>query len=511
MSFEDQLRDEFGRVDGQVTLARGSANAVKARARQRTRRARAASGAGVVAVVAVFGALAVQTGDSAPEKIETIDDSPAAEPTPDNTLVVETTVAPDSSDSNSSESNGDSISGDSNGDSISGESTSDGATEGDLEQGDNEAGLVTEADLTYLGAFRAPADVGDPGFGYGGRAAAFNPAGDPESSDDFDGSLFLSGFSRNELVAEISIPAPLLHDGSVADLPIAEVLQPLADVTGGRGSEFIGSEERGGLDDFRIGGLEVIDGPTGPRLHWTAWQYFNVGYNDVAGHGHSSLDLSDPDPQGPWYLGDFKTYATAGYLFSVPRSFADENLDGRSLLAGFQAGRPNASTSWGPPFFAFSPPPTAEPEARIDATELANYPLPDRQLAGYEEESLTPGADWLSTSDGRHAIVTAGNRRSLESTCSDDDGSNRDAFGPRLSFYDPADLASVARGLLDPSAVEPFRTWSPAEHLIPACGLQLSAISFDETNGHLYLVQVQADTDQREFEPVPVVHVFRLS
>jgi hypothetical protein len=320
----------------------------------------------------------------------------------------------------------------------------------------------------------------------------------------------LTGLARNESVAEISIPAPVPYRGSTSELPVAAVLQPLADVTGGRGTEFIASAARGGLDDFRIGGLEVVDGDDGPRLHWTAWQYFNVGYNDVAGHGHSSLDLSNPDPQGPWYLGDEPTYATAGYLLTVPERFAADHLGGRSLLAGFQAGPPTAETSAGAPFFAFSPPDSAAPETRLEVQELVNYPFPDRRLPGYQEAGLTPGAAWLERSDGAQALVTVGNELTLESECGQDDGADRSRFGPRVSFYDPADLAAAAEGQLEPWQVEPIRIWDPTEHLIPACGLQLTSVSFDRGAGRLYLVQVQADTSQREFEPMPVVHVFQL-
>ncbi len=504
MSFEDQLRGEFGQAGQELQLDDGSIGAVKRRARLRTRRVRVASGAALVSVGALFGALAVLPQNSAPEKVEAVSDAPDADAGPSeapagSTVPVETTMAVETAVPAETTTPAD----------TSQNNTLPNEQSGESAAGDE--GLLTEADLVYLGAFRAPADAGDPGFEFGGRASAFNPGGDPDGTDGFAGSLFLTGFARNELVGEISIPQPALHDGSVTDLPIAELLQAPADVTGGRGAEFIGSSERGGLDDFRIGGLEVVTTADGvSRLHWTAWQYFNVGYNDVAGHGHASLDLSQPDPQGPWYLGDFKTYATAGYLFSAPESFAEENLAGKRLIAGFQAGPPSAATSWGPPFFAFDPPDAASPESRIDATELVNYPYPDQRLPGFEEAGLTPGADWLVASDGRQAIVTVGNERTLETDCGQDPGTDRSRFGPRFSFYDPADFAQVAAGRLEPSQVRPIRRWDPSQHLIQACGLQLSSISFDESGGRLYVVQVLADTEQLEFEPVPVVHVFEI-
>ena len=68
-------------------------------------------------------------------------------------------------------------------------------------------------------------------------------------------------------MAEISIPEVSPHEGSRTDLVEAELLQPLSDITEGRGASLIGSQERGGQDQFNIGGLEVV----GDRLHWTAW------------------------------------------------------------------------------------------------------------------------------------------------------------------------------------------------------------------------------------------------
>ena len=130
-------------------------------------------------------------------------------------------------------------------------------------------GLVEAADFAYVGSFAAPEDSsGVEEFGFGGSAVAYNPAG--------EGSLFITGFARNEMVAEISIPQLRAHEGQSDGLFDAEVIQPFTDITGGRGSSLIGSSQVGGQDDFRIGGLEVIEGPDGARLHWTAWQLGNV-------------------------------------------------------------------------------------------------------------------------------------------------------------------------------------------------------------------------------------------
>ncbi len=380
------------------------------------------------------------------------------------------------------------------------------------------AGRLTPSDLSYVGAFMAPAGAPNRGFAYGGRAAAFNPLGDPDSDDGFDGSLFLSGHTTNEMVGELTIPTPAQHQGTTVGLPVADVLQQPADITDGRGAQYVGSSERGGLDDFRVGGLEVVlDGPGGPRLHWAIWQYYNNGYSDVAGHGHSTLNLSDPDPQGPWYLANFKSNETAGYLFSVPEPFADQYLSGRRLIAGWQDHESSANSSWGPPFFAFDPPATAPPESRIAADALTNYPYPDHFLTPETVTSLTPGAAWVAAPDGRAAIVTVGNRAGTvryglpePGDCSQYHGYHGDPYEPQVMFYDPADLAAVTSGELQPFQVRPYLTWNPAEHLVPTCDWLLSSISHDEQSNRIYVVQVGADTSQSVYEPLPVIHVFEV-
>ncbi len=377
---------------------------------------------------------------------------------------------------------------------------------------------LTEADFTYRGAFMAPADdSGGSSFAYGGRAAAFNPYGDPGNTDAFRGSLFVAGHPlQNPGIAEIDIPEPELHFGSTEGLPVAEFLQPFSDITNGRAMQYIGSSDVGGINEFRFGGLEVVDSSIGPRLHWSAWQYYHVAETDVPSHGHSSLDLSNPDPQGPWHLGDYDMAETSGYLFTAPVDFADQHFDGHRLLSGFQHNATGSRNSWGPPFFAYTAPDQAEPLTRLDAIELTNYPYPNHKLIGHEQTNLSPGADWITTSDGVDAIVVTGNE-SLEGSrygepepgdCNSGKGYLGAPYAPRVLFYDPADLARVAAGEIQPWDVEPYRTWNPMDYLIPTCDWLLSSLSYDEASRRMYIVQWKADLSQNIYAPVPVIHVF---
>ena len=474
MSFEGELRDQFAEADLAGQLDGGSLDAVKARAKQRTLRTRAVAAAAIVAAVVGVGIGLTALANMRVDDFETLDDA-------ENSVVED------------------------------GES-------GETERPDDvvvETSQVSDADFSYIGSFLVPTDgngeEGPSRFSFGGAAAAVDPQGDPDGTDEFSGSMFMTGFPTNAQVAEISIPAPVPHNGTADGLPVAQFLQPFSDVTDGRATTFVGSEEANGSGVYRIGGLEVLDGPGGRRLHWTTWQQFDNAAHDNPGHGHSSLDLSAPDPQGPWFVGDFEGYETAGYLFAVPEDFANESLGGRELISGFRDIMSTfPSTSQGSPFFAFTPPASAEPESRIEGPlELANYEAPDQELDGFRDTAVAPGASWVSTSDGRGAVVTVGNENTIPDVRCESAGQRPlEDFGPEIRFYDPADLAAVAAGSAEASDIAPYRTWDPTDDLIPTCGVQIASISFDADAGRVYIVQLYADTSRSEFDFNPVIHVW---
>ena len=447
----NDLRDRFEAAGKELVPSAGSVEAVKARARQRTVRSRAA--AAVAALLVIIG------------------------------VAIATTVIIGSDDDSAS--------------SAAEEATNTAAVY-------TSNGLVEAADFAYVGSFAAPEDPsGVEEFGFGGSAVAYNPAG--------EGSLFITGFARNEMVAEISIPQLRAHEGQSDGLFDAEVIQPFTDITGGRGSSLIGSSQVGGQDDFRIGGLEVIEGPDGARLHWTAWQFGNVAVNDVPGHGHSSVDFGSLDVQGPWFLGEFNQYETAGYLFDVPVGFADLALDGATVLSGFQISG-SAITSAGPPFYAFSPPDSLAAQERLAVTELAKFERPDESSQSFPEEALFSGGDWITTSDNRNAIALAGNATDIEPnvTCGFSAEAPVASTGPQIALYDPSDLAEVAAGVRLPSEVEPYEIFSLEGDVIPTCGEQISGISYDAENGRLFVVQERVTSSSTLFDARPVVHVFSI-
>ncbi len=518
MTFDDELQRRFDSARSAVHLEPGSATTVRALANRRTRNRRVALTATVAALFLAGAGLVSQL----PERTEAVESAgPDAAADAENGVPLEGTEDPEEAEDAPALVIPDDESGEtSETDDAEPGTAADPADDTASDESDQQpTGPVTEADFTYLGAFLAPAgDHGTSRFAFGGAAAAFHPDGDPAGADGFEGSLFLSGHPVvNPGVAEISIPAPARHDGSTDGLPTAEVLQPFADVTAGRGMSFVGGAGVGGGNDYRYSGLEIVDGPTGPRLHWTILQYNNGAGNVVPGHGHSALDLTSPDPQGPWFLGSNGGLVTAGYVFEVPQPFAEERLGGRQLIAGLGDNLASDRPGIGPPFFAFTPPETAEPDTTVEAIELVRYD-DEHPLEGFDVADTAAGADWVTTSGGVDAVITVG-RRGLGTVhfgtprtqdCGIYSGTHAGPYEPLIMFYDPADLAAVAAGDRQPWEVEPYRTWNPSEHLVPTCDWHLTSVSFDERSGRLYIVQPDADRSQNEFEPVPVIHVFQL-
>ena len=503
MTFDDDMQRRFDEAQHGLTLEPGSIESVRARGEQRGRNRRLASSVAVIVLLLGLGGVAVlnRPGDDMQE-IASVASDPAEQDGP-------------AEDADPAEQDGTAEDAD--------PAEQDGTAEDadPVERaGGAEGERLDEDDLTYLGAFVVPIDeVNGSSFEFGGEVSAFNPFGDPSSDDGFDGSLFLSGHPRRQPgIAEVAIPPPALHDGTPDELPVAEFVAPFADITGGRGMAEVGSRDVGGQDEFRYGGLEVVDGADGPRLHWSIWQYNNVGPHNVPGHGHSSLDLDAPDPQGPWFLGDHDNRLTAGYLFSVPDSFAEDTLGGRSLIAGFKARAATFGRSWGPPFFAYEPPGEATIGERLDDQQLAVFPDAGRALTGFGRADTAGGAAWITADDGANAVMTVGLRglgeviqgEPRDQDCGIDTSVHAGPYEPLVMFFDPADIARAAAGEIEPWDLAPYRTWNPSEHLIATCEWRLSSISVDAIAGRIYVVQMDADFSQSEFASAPVVHVFQL-
>jgi hypothetical protein len=356
---------------------------------------------------------------------------------------------------------------------------------------------------------------------------------------------------------DIPMPSP---SRIPADLPQAEFIQGFHDVTAG---QFTQMEEI-----VRIG-MVYLDRPaTGPLIH-IAWGQHIEPDPSVATHGWFNPNLSQPDFQGPWFIAGQSWYSVNDYMFEIPAAWAEAYAGGRYLVTGrFKDG---GWSGMGPVMIAYRPwgengaPPPAG--ASLEAIALLRYAAStetdaiERSLTGYQHPDEWNGGAWLTTATGRSVVMFAGtksngtkywygyvNPAGPEIPCVDEevldfltcrmaDGSacppedfrecpaHNDYRGwwttrwdSQLIFYDPADLARVATGVMKPWEPQPYAALNIDEHLFlnPAgvepdmlgTGAQrryrLGDVAYDRENGLLYVLELFAD------EARPVVHVWRV-
>ena len=398
----------------------------------------------------------------------------------------------------------------------------------------NAPDLIQPRHITYLGAFRLPADTQGSSWEYSGQGLTYNPRGDANGPDDgFPGSLFGFGHDQEMLVSEISIPAPVLSR-HIEDLPVAQTLQPFQDVSGGA---FAPQEV-----DLPRGGLAYLeDGERGHIYFAFGWHFQEFGN---ASHGRSSTDLSRPQAEGLWRFGEYSPYVTNDYLFAIPEPWASA-LGGYPLATG--RAREGPWSGAGPALFAFRPPADDGNISAIVPLLLYGEQRPgeveiafreDQRMNGYQDADHWWGGAWLTAGE-RAAVVFVGTKALHRSwygfangvewdyacaeqeppTCPevpawpyDDRGYWAEGYQAQLIFYNPADLVAVARGEMASWEPQPYAVLDLNEYLFdPQIHVEdykrdlVGAMAFDRENGLIYITERLAD------EARSVVHVFRIA
>lgn len=383
---------------------------------------------------------------------------------------------------------------------------------------------VYSTNLVYQGAFAYPA--GDE-WAYSGHALAYYPDGDPSgSSDGYPGSLYAAAHPWDDLVGEMSIPAPVVS-ASFDDLPQASVLRPLADITAGWKDNCTYHPE---CIYREVDGLEYL--PNVDKIAWNLRDWYNVVGYDQDSLGWSELDMTGA--QGVWHIGErpsaedlFHNAKACDYLFKAPESFADENLDGKWLIAGNHREGGALGGSQGPTLYALAPwedgnPPT--PAQNLDALALLYYPeiydcvWTDPEVchfAGYRAADDWGGGAWVQTAT-RSAILIFGRKGLGDSCygtpeecggdpCITSKGYHAYPYAPQILFYDPEELKDVLVGIREPWEVLPYEVYSPVDEvLVPGCAV-LGAAAYDQTRGFLYVAEQEAGPWGET-----VIHVWRI-
>jgi hypothetical protein len=397
--------------------------------------------------------------------------------------------------------------------------------------------VLMPEDLEYLGAFRLPEASGGSNWDYSGQGLTYYPDGDSVGPDDgFPGSLFGFGHDHHMQVSEISIPAPVISK-NLDDLNTAVTLQPFADITNG-----IFNPEGMDLPVADLAYLPTQNGQDAGKLHFTFGQHFQ---DFEQSHGWVGLDLSNPNPAGPWVISEYTNYVTNDYLFEIPAEWAAAHTPGQMLATGrFREG---VWGGYGPALFAYSLP--ADGDAITSVTPLLLYGIQEpgltdivtdesMQMDGYQLADHWMGGAWLSVGD-KSAVIFVGTKAIGRSwygfangveweydcaeqsppTCPDppewpydNRGYWAEAYQAQIIFYNPVDLAAVARGEM--------QTWEPQPYTVLVLDAYfydpkldhaeykrdlVGTATFDREHGFLYVMERLAD------EYKSVIHVWRVS
>ncbi|MBZ0307999.1 MAG: hypothetical protein K8I82_18170, partial [Anaerolineae bacterium] len=320
-------------------------------------------------------------------------------------------------------------------------------------------------------------------------------------------------------------------------------------------------------------GLQYLNRPeTGPLLHIAWGQHLVPEGTLMPTHAWLNSDLAHPTMQGSWFVSPSHPYSFNGYLFEIPAAWADSYVQGRYLATG--RFRDGGWSGMGPALFAYRPwvdePGTPAPDGtELETTALLLYAdsnsTPDIQnsLTDYQHPDEWEGGAWLTTDDGRSAVVFAGTKSVGEkywygwvnpagaafpcvetafvgefevcrladgSPCPPEDlqgcESHNDfrgwwstAFEAQLILYNPDDLAQVAQGTLLPHQPQPYTYLTIDEYLylnpdaveteMLGTGTQrrgrIGDVTYDRANQILYVLELFADGAQ------PVVHVWHIN
>ncbi len=403
--------------------------------------------------------------------------------------------------------------------------------------GDNR---INPKDLKYLGAFRLPQGSNGTDWSYSGNAITYFPAGDPKGKKDgFAGSLFATGNDTHLFVSEISIPTPIISKNKRAgELNVARTLQPFTNVF---------KEVIDYLEQPRVGLCYVPSkSKSGKgRIHFSLGLHLqDTGFDPS--HGSFETNLSNPQHTGLFTFGNYSGYVTNDYMCKIPKVFADANTKGQIFATG--RGREGPWAGGGPALFAY----TSSKGSGFAITPLLLYGkqisgLPEissskkQQMPGYSDSDRFRGCAWL-TAGKRGAVMFASTKamgkswygfangvrwdyqcgQSGHPTCPNvpefpynDRGFWAEDLQAQLIFYDPEDLAAVAKGQKKSWEPKPYAVMDLSPFLFdPKYTKQdlinykrdfVGAACFDDQHGILYIMEPLAEEDGRS-----IVHMFKV-
>jgi hypothetical protein len=339
--------------------------------------------------------------------------------------------------------------------------------------------LLEPTDIAFLGAFRLPQSVGGGDAAYG-KGLAMRFVGTETRFFSTILSNQTPGLTDN--VFEVCAPGLSL----TAPYPMADVVHFWGDVCNNK--RLLDPAPNGAPRGSGVYGLYWDT--TDSRLYWS----YGDGYNTVSARdpsfGFSTLNESTgkANAVGAWRTTNRSCKMAMGGILEIPQWFANQYCDGRRLGAGFGGYFSIAAqgpVSAGPALCAFNPSGlnATNHGSGLPVTDLVAYPFhanaygpPDRahrdtdyrtEFDGWNPKNgvgywswtdwLWQAAVWVDTPSvhGLLYFPILGNGRTWYETST--------LHAERASHwwyvYDPADLARVAQGKLEPWQAQAARTW----------------------------------------------------
>ncbi|MBW1744430.1 MAG: hypothetical protein JRJ47_13525, partial [Deltaproteobacteria bacterium] len=369
-------------------------------------------------------------------------------------------------------------------------------------------------------------------------------------------SLFGTGHDTVNNVSEISIPAPSTSR-DLEQLNTATTLQGFHDIRGGLFNS---------LNEMPRVGLEYLptqSGQTSAKLYmaWGQHHHDEGSPSDTPSHAWCDIDLSNPNTQGAWWVGDESLYSVNGYMFTIPQEWAGAYTGGAMLATGRY--RDGGWSGKGPTIFAIGPWLDGNPPAT--GTNLTAHTLllysgwedeHDFRLNNYHDADEWEGGAWITSGD-KTAVVLIGTKGGGDywwygyaspegdgmpcvhvspvdgAMCFNSDGTEcpphlstdchgesykgwwSSRFDTQMIFFDPADFAAVINGTMESYEPQPYTTLDIDEHLFLNTTIEpellgagdqrryrLGETAYDREHGFLYVLELFAD------DAKPVVHVW---
>jgi hypothetical protein len=401
-------------------------------------------------------------------------------------------------------------------------------------------------DFSYQGAFRLPDE-----FAWGALGLSYYPSGDGGS-----GSLFVTGFqglldgngepcyegSRgcNGYFGEVAIPDPAIA-GNWEDLPVAAFVQEMSIFDGGLVQTV--HEAYSFVSDIEY--VPAQGSQSGDKLYGSLNEWYPEGsFGDDSFPTIWFSDLDGSNARGVFHVGPeqapFHGIKMGSYLFSVPQSYADEYLGGRTLVTGRARGTAPpesngldgegaiAGGSQGPTLIAFRAWETDDPSGNLDALPMLYYRVkypgcagPDIGVGGEATNCDFPGFsmcdDWTGAAfiqaGDRAAIIITGLKGSTscyycgdpvddsectveplpgecDIMCREERGYHCGPYNRQILFYDTDQLGRAALGEVDPWSVLPYAVWVPRELYLPnpSC-YNMGGAAYDLMGGRLFITE----------------------